>query len=314
MASSMSTAELERVFIEKLTEKYKLNDRDIKKAFCQFDVDGNGLLDLDELQNGFKLFLNGVSENQIRQLVARYDINGDNKISFEEFIGLLRSRQASISDASNRSRVPSQRSAAPTDQLTGDDRNVNRDDVPDLRSLQVRPSASSGRRTDPRRRGADDADDISYDTGSARAYDDPRRDVRREGRDRYEDRRRADDENQTMARDRRQAWGNQPTRELSTVEPELDFTDPEVIESQAQIFLHGLHGLLAKRAKELRIEGKVKHQLTLSASELTEAVATKLIDRAFQQYTGSGDSRNGGQGSPIGFPEFGKYVHFAFFS
>ena len=40
-----SVQELESVFVDKLLEKYKLNERDIKRAFARFDTDGNGLLE-----------------------------------------------------------------------------------------------------------------------------------------------------------------------------------------------------------------------------------------------------------------------------
>lgn len=36
----MSPYELEGLFIEKLTQKYKLNERDIKRAFAHCDADG----------------------------------------------------------------------------------------------------------------------------------------------------------------------------------------------------------------------------------------------------------------------------------
>lgn len=89
-----SLLDLETLFIEKLQEKYKLNMRDLKRAFSRFDKDNNGLLDLHELVDGFKLFLNGVRESQIAELVSKYDMNGDGKISFEEFLHFLTSRTA----------------------------------------------------------------------------------------------------------------------------------------------------------------------------------------------------------------------------
>ena len=37
----MTPYDIEGLFIEKLTQKYKLNERDIKRAFSQYDKDGN---------------------------------------------------------------------------------------------------------------------------------------------------------------------------------------------------------------------------------------------------------------------------------
>jgi Ca2+-binding EF-hand superfamily protein len=75
--SNMTTYELETLFIEKLTEKYSLTERSIKKAFSRFDADGNGLLNLSELVAGFESFLNGVNHKQVQDLVFSYDVNGD---------------------------------------------------------------------------------------------------------------------------------------------------------------------------------------------------------------------------------------------
>lgn len=86
--------ELETLFIEKLTEKYKLTERDIKRAFAQYDKDGNGLLDLSEITGAIQLYLNGVSRPDIQQFVKHYDTNGDGLISFEEFFVFLTKRTA----------------------------------------------------------------------------------------------------------------------------------------------------------------------------------------------------------------------------
>ena len=89
MSSGMSTYQLECLFIEKLSEKYDMTERSIKKAFSRFDSDGNGLLNLNELVSGFEIFLNGVSRKEVEALVKTYDVNGDGMISFEEFYEFL---------------------------------------------------------------------------------------------------------------------------------------------------------------------------------------------------------------------------------
>ena len=50
--NQLGTDELEHLFINKLQQKYKLNERDLKKAFSRFDNNNNGLLDLEELTKG----------------------------------------------------------------------------------------------------------------------------------------------------------------------------------------------------------------------------------------------------------------------
>lgn len=86
--------ELESLFVEKLSEKYSLNKKDLKKAFMRFDHDGNGLLDLSELGAAIRVFVNGVNDNQVEQLMSAYDMNGDGKVSYEELLHYLTTREA----------------------------------------------------------------------------------------------------------------------------------------------------------------------------------------------------------------------------
>jgi len=94
MSSSRSVRKLEDLFLEKFLEKYKLTERDIKKAFSKFDKDGNGSLDVEELSACIQQFLNGVSSGDIAELVRCYDVNGDGRLSYEEFTQFLLSRSA----------------------------------------------------------------------------------------------------------------------------------------------------------------------------------------------------------------------------
>ena len=85
--SRKSVDQLETLFIEKLEEKLSnLSLRTLKKAFANFDRNGNGLLDLDELSVGIGFYLNGVEKSDIKQLVKKYDANKDGTISYEEFL------------------------------------------------------------------------------------------------------------------------------------------------------------------------------------------------------------------------------------
>jgi Ca2+-binding EF-hand superfamily protein len=66
---------LETVFIEKLSEKFKLNERDLKKAFIRFDTNKNGLLDMDELRAAVKAFVNGAPDDQVDELMQVIHVN-----------------------------------------------------------------------------------------------------------------------------------------------------------------------------------------------------------------------------------------------
>jgi Ca2+-binding EF-hand superfamily protein len=85
-----SSLKLQKLLIQKLSEKYSLNLRDLKKAFSNFDKDQNGLLDLTEVERGIQQYLAGVSSEAISELVALYDVNGDGSISYDEFLAILR--------------------------------------------------------------------------------------------------------------------------------------------------------------------------------------------------------------------------------
>jgi len=65
--------EIEKLFISKLSEKYSLTLTDMKKAFGRFDRDGSGELDIGEMKDAIKLFLNGIDDKDITSLVRKYD-------------------------------------------------------------------------------------------------------------------------------------------------------------------------------------------------------------------------------------------------
>ena len=109
---------LEKMFISKLTEKYRLIDRDLKKgcicfysytrtkhshththtscatsmiyaAFGQFDTDRSGLLETKELVAAIKSYLNGVDDMKIRHLCRKFDPYGEGRVSYHEFTRYL---------------------------------------------------------------------------------------------------------------------------------------------------------------------------------------------------------------------------------
>lgn len=87
-------ARVESLFIEKLTEKYRLTERDLKKAFAKYDIDHSGHLTVEELTNVINLFLNGVDRSIVSKLVEQYDVDHDGSISIEEFCQFILSRSS----------------------------------------------------------------------------------------------------------------------------------------------------------------------------------------------------------------------------
>lgn len=94
----MNLSRLEDLFVEKLTEKYRLTERDLKKAFVKYDIDKSGYLSTEELTNAIHLYLNGVDRSQVAELVRRYDVDQDGTISIEEFCEFLVSRNSLSKD------------------------------------------------------------------------------------------------------------------------------------------------------------------------------------------------------------------------
>ena len=93
MSQPSTSSDLEVLFIEKLQLKYQLNERDLKKAFSRYDKDNSGYLDIEEIGIAARLMLNGVSDEQVRNLVSRFDLNGDGTISYDEFLQYLLKRK-----------------------------------------------------------------------------------------------------------------------------------------------------------------------------------------------------------------------------
>jgi len=81
--------------------------RGLKSAFALYDTDGNGLLDLDEMQKGIGMILNGVQDEDVRALVNAYDLNGDGKLSYEEFLSILQNPRL-LEEASRNAPKPKQ--------------------------------------------------------------------------------------------------------------------------------------------------------------------------------------------------------------
>jgi Ca2+-binding EF-hand superfamily protein len=65
-----------------------INDKRIKQAFNMFDDDANGYIEIEE----FKMAMSGlnISHQEWVEIIGEIDIDGDGKISFEEFTAMLR--------------------------------------------------------------------------------------------------------------------------------------------------------------------------------------------------------------------------------
>lgn len=281
MATFSNLFDLETLFIEKLQEKYKLNIRDIKRAFSKFDIDNNGLLDLAELVKGIQIFLNGVKESQVRELVSRYDLNGDGKISYEEFLSFLQSRTAvDMNEAENNSESPARYSEP----------------------YSPRPASNQG--YSDRSRGYNreeygvNARDYYGETSSRQSSNIPHEYAYKQNT------MRAGQRHKEQATIREDVMSD--IVPASDIRSTLDATNPRELEYRAKIFIQNLRNYLIKKAYDLRLSGKVKMPVTMKLEELQESVARGILTKLFQPFTGDGDGRARSRVEGVEFPDFAR--------
>eukprot|EP00547_Thalassionema_nitzschioides_P011873 CAMPEP_0194263272 /NCGR_PEP_ID=MMETSP0158-20130606/46972_1 /TAXON_ID=33649 /ORGANISM="Thalassionema nitzschioides, Strain L26-B" /LENGTH=220 /DNA_ID=CAMNT_0039003451 /DNA_START=291 /DNA_END=954 /DNA_ORIENTATION=- len=65
---------------------------DLKEAFSMFDINGDGTIELEELQQVMKKLGQNPSKEELKEMINSVDDNGDNEIDFDEFLILMKSR------------------------------------------------------------------------------------------------------------------------------------------------------------------------------------------------------------------------------
>lgn len=281
--AGMSTAELETLFLQKLTEKYELTERSIKKAFSRFDADGNGLLNLNELVSGFESFLNGVSRKQVQELVFSYDVNGDGVISFEEFFHFLTNRQGGKSGGS-KSRSSGGRSGGNGSvrgggvSSHGQQREAprQRQRIPAGRNkaqerMQMLQPASSSRRQDN-----NTMHDYEYEPSEQSIPDD----ISSVPDDYMEQNSEMSEYSYSQSDDTRS--------ELSSI---FDPTIGSAVESRVKIFTDALKAHLFQEAMKMRRDNKIANSHQVTFHNLSDTVSRNLLERAFQRES----NRTGGR-------------------
>jgi hypothetical protein len=298
--SHMTTYELETLFIEKLTEKYNLTERSIKKAFSRFDTDGNGLLNLNELVAGFEMFLNGVSHKQVEALVFSYDMNGDGVISFEEFFQFLTNRQQGkqrtdtnpnkqkrvdrVGGHSSRleGRTPPQRQRPPLDGRTRAQPQRQQQQKQQQKKKQQVASA----------RHQDGYDDYECDPSEQSIPDDVSS-MRDEYLDQQDQDQEQEQEQDSVSSSLYSYSQTDDTRsELSSVfDPALG----TAVESRVKIFTESLKAYLYQEAMKMRRDEKIANSHQITFRHLSETVSRSLLERAFQREA----NRSGGRGDEL---------------
>ena len=68
----------------------KYSDDELHVAFRQFDQDGSGYIQVDELENIMRKMGRRFNRSQINAMVKALDTSGDGQISFDEFVQLFK--------------------------------------------------------------------------------------------------------------------------------------------------------------------------------------------------------------------------------
>merc|ERR1712228_828241 len=63
----------------------KMSDDEMKSVFDEFDEDGGGSIDAQELQNAMKKMGQALSMDEVNDLILEIDANGDGEVDFDEF-------------------------------------------------------------------------------------------------------------------------------------------------------------------------------------------------------------------------------------
>lgn len=283
--------DLESLFIEKLQEKYKLNKKDLKRAFSKFDTDGNGLLDLYELTKGIQLFLNGVKESQVQKLVAKYDKNGDGKISYDEFLYFLTNRTA-MTDADD---TYSEQSSRPSSAGYGRGALSSRTN----RQQGLGGPSSGYDDYEPDRMSHDyEASEQSYGQGDHPMPEYPSRG--KTGRA-------AAPPSVASYSDRASSRGSEVSVPASDAPSALNPGSERELAYRAKIFMDNIRTYLVKQAAAMRMAGKLQRETAMMpAAVMQESVARELMIKAFQPYTGQGEGKSRESLSGVELPEFSK--------
>jgi WD40 repeat protein len=273
--TSLSVNAIEELFINKLSEKYELNARGIKKAFSKFDNDNSGLLDLNELKAAFSLFLNGVKESDIKALVQKYDTNGDGKISYEELLAMLTKKRSKVTSSSS-IKVNNSNSKEINDNYKynspSKDRNKTRPTRDEIK-VKLGINNNNNNNNNISLNSLNINDDIS-EGSSINLYSSPKpnqRNTKRGG-----------------SRPVKSAWESEP-ESYSEIASNIDIGNTKDLENRAKTILQNIRSILMKKASDIRLHGKIANRLTMTTSQLMDDVGRKLLIKAFSPYSNEMD-------------------------
>jgi calmodulin len=68
------------------------HETEMRQAFRVFDIDGDGLIDADELRQTMENLGERLSDEDVRAMIREADKNGDGKVDYEEFVHMIYSK------------------------------------------------------------------------------------------------------------------------------------------------------------------------------------------------------------------------------
>jgi hypothetical protein len=269
-----STYDLETLFIEKLTEKFKLNERDLKRAFAQYDTDGNGLLNLNEMVGAIGKYLNGISRSEVEALVKYYDVNGDGNVSFEEFYGFL----------SKRSAVPRETSSAKPSKARKPRGDEEVDVAPIRHPPRERPQPGEAERNRDVPAARRHEDNLGLERLS---LDEPREPARRNVPREVGDKQYRNNAGQGLAR---QAWADNDVDARSDMSSRFDAGNAHDVIIRAKRFVQSVRALIMKRSFLERSREKSVEKLTGQRNAIAEKMSRLYINEIFEPYIYTDDT------------------------
>jgi Ca2+-binding EF-hand superfamily protein len=71
----------------------QLSDTQLRAKFRELDTDNSGYLEREELIAGVRTVSPTITEAEVDEYIAKVDVNADGKISYEEFVELVKLRK-----------------------------------------------------------------------------------------------------------------------------------------------------------------------------------------------------------------------------
>eukprot|EP00953_Heterococcus_sp_UTEX-ZZ885_P004338 2852-Heterococcus_DN1.PRE.1 len=97
--SASRLAELEKLLLQKISERGSSLATALKRVLKQYDLNGSGELEMPELERAFQVFVPGILPHEVAALAAAFDTDGSGSVSIEELTALVRSVELKGGDA-----------------------------------------------------------------------------------------------------------------------------------------------------------------------------------------------------------------------